>query len=215
MKSIEIKVEKRETVGKKSARILRKNEKVPCVIYDKDENISFFGHENQFRKVINTPDAYVVRLDFGDRKIDAIIKDIQFHPVSDRITHIDFMKIFDDVPFKIAIPVILEGFPVGVKEGGKLSLEHRRIMVKALLKDMPDHLYLNVENLELGKVLRIKDLQFDNLEIITPLNTVVASVKLTRSSKGMEAEEEAAAAAAAEATAAEGATSDKAETEKE
>jgi large subunit ribosomal protein L25 len=125
------------------------------------------------------------------------------------------MKVFEDVPFKIAIPVILEGFPVGVKEGGKLSLEHRRIMVKALMKDMPDHLYINVENLELGKVLRVKDLQFDNLEIITPLNTVIASVKLTRSSKGMEAEEEAAAAAAAEGAAIEGAAAEKAESDKE
>ncbi|MFH2141253.1 MAG: 50S ribosomal protein L25/general stress protein Ctc [Bacteroidota bacterium] len=188
MKSIEIKVQLRDSVGKKSTKNLRKNEFVPCVIYGTEENINFFGHENNFKKIVQTPFVYIVKLDFGDKKYDAILKDIQFHPVTDRIIHIDFMKVTEDVPVKIAIPVILEGLPVGVKDGGKLSLENRRISVKGLLKNLPDNLVVDVENLELGKVVKVKDLSFENLEITTPPNTVIASVKLTRAAKGMEAE---------------------------
>lgn len=175
---------------------------VPCVLYGNGENVHFFAHENAFRKLVYTPHVYTVKLDIEGKEFDAILQDIQYHPVKDNILHIDFLGINEEKHIKIAVPVVLHGYAKGVKEGGKLNLEKRRLMVKGLLKHLPDTIDLDVEDMGLGKVMKVKDITLDNLELIDQPNTVVASVKLTRAAKGMA--EEAAAAEEGEAAAKEG-----------
>ncbi len=188
MKHLEIEVKIRENVGKRHTKTLRKQGNVPCVLYGNNGNIHFYAEENRFRKLVYTPNAYTVKLKFEDKVVDAILQDIQFHPVKDNIMHIDFLQVYEDKPLKIGVPVKLHGFPKGVQEGGKLQLEQRRLLVKSLLKHLPDVLDIDVENLGLGKVLKVGELKFDNIELIDNPNTVVASVKLTRAAKGMEDE---------------------------
>lgn len=200
MKHIEIEGKVRESLGKKSTKALRYQGEVPCVIYGREENTHFYAEEKAFRKLIFTPNAYTVKLKIGNKEVNAILQDIQYHPVKDNILHVDFLQVYDDKPVKIGVPVKLHGFPKGVQEGGKLNLEQRRLLVKGLLKDLPDILDVDVNNLGLGKVLKVADLKYDNIELIDNPNTVVASVKLTRAAKGASGEE----GEAAEGEAAEG-----------
>ncbi len=190
MKSFKLEGALREEVGKKSTKKIRKEGKVPCVLYGGEKNIHFESSVKNFRHLIYTPNVYLVDIKVNDKNHKAIMQDIQFHPVSDDILHIDFLEISEDKNVTIDIPVILEGLAVGVKEGGNLYLLNRRLKIKGLAKDLPDTLNINVENLELGKSIKVLDLKFDNLEILTPKNSVVASVKLTRVAKGMAATED-------------------------
>ena len=189
MKSLEIKGSPRESVGKSNTRELRKNDMVPCVLYGGKENVNFYSHENTFRKLIYTPNVYLVKLTIDDKTYNAIIQELQFHPVTDKLLHIDFLEIFDDKKVDIRIPVQLEGLPQGVQEGGKLMLENRIIKVRGFTKDLPEFLKIDITNVGLGKTVQVGELSFDNLELLDPKNTVVASVKLTRIAKAEEAEE--------------------------
>ncbi len=190
MRSIEIKGEIRKSTGKKESKSLRSEEKVPCVIYGGKENIHFAVIEKELKKAVFTPMIYIVELDLDGKKHKAIIKDLQFHPVTDRIVHIDFLEIFDDKEVVISIPVEIQGLAEGVQEGGKLQLINRKLRVKALLKDLPDTLQINVENVALGKNVKVGELSYNNLELLDAPNTVIATVKLTRAAKGMIIEEE-------------------------
>jgi len=185
MKSIEIKGELRKATGKKDSKGLRKEEKVPCVIYGGKENIHFSVLEKELKKLVFTPNVYLVDLDLDGKKHKAIVQDIQFHAVTDRVIHIDFLEIFEDKKVVINIPVVMQGLAEGVKAGGKLQVLNRKLKVKALFKDLPDTLDINVENVTLGKNVKVGELAFDNLEMLNDANTVVASVKLTRAAKGM------------------------------
>jgi large subunit ribosomal protein L25 len=185
MKSIEIKGELRKATGKKDSKGLRKEEKVPCVIYGGKENIHFSVLEKELKKLVFTPNVYLVDLDLDGKKHKAIVQDIQFHAVTDRVIHIDFLEIFEDKKVVISIPVVMQGLAEGVKAGGKLQVLNRKLKVKALFKDLPDTLDINVENVTLGKNVKVGELAFDNLEMLNDANTVVASVKLTRAAKGM------------------------------
>jgi len=185
MKSIEIKGELRTATGKKDSKTLRREEKVPCVIYGGKENIHFSVLEKELKKLVFTPNVYLVDLDLDGKKHKAIVQDIQFHAVTDRVIHIDFLEIFEDKKVVISIPVVMQGLAEGVKAGGKLQVLNRKLKVKALFKDLPDTLDINVENVTLGKNVKVGELAFDNLEMLNDANTVVASVKLTRAAKGM------------------------------
>ena len=185
MKSIEIKGELRKATGKKDSKGLRREEKVPCVIYGGKENIHFSVLEKELKKLVFTPNVYLVDLDLDGKKHKAIVQDIQFHAVTDRVIHIDFLEIFEDKKVVINIPVVMQGLAEGVKAGGKLQVLNRKLKVKALFKDLPDTLDINVENVTLGKNVKVGELAFDNLEMLNDANTVVASVKLTRAAKGM------------------------------
>jgi large subunit ribosomal protein L25 len=208
MKLLEIKCSLREAVGKKDSRKLRRKGNVPCVLYGGKENIHFLAPENDFRHVVYTPNAYLVKLDIAGKIYDAVMHDIQFHPVTDKILHIDFYQVFKDKPVSINIPVQLNGVPEGVKLGGKLALETRRLKARSLPGNLPDILQIDVSGIGLGKSVKVGELDYPGIQLLDSPNMVIASVKLTRAARGVPTEEEIAeeaAAAEAEKAAEEGA----------
>ncbi len=181
MKTIDIKVHRRDKTGKSDARKLRKQGYVPCVIYGGKETIHCYTTEKELKDLIYTPEVFLVNIDIdGEKKIQAIQKEAQFHPVTDRILHVDFLEVYEDRPVKVNMPVKLVGFAKGVQAGGQLYQLMRYIKVKGLVKHIPEHLEIDITDLGLGKSIKIADLHFDNLEIIEPPSAVVALVKLTR-----------------------------------
>lgn len=195
MKTFDLKGEVRKDVGKKSTKALRGKELVPCVLYGGEENIHFSVEEKALRNLIYTPNVYLINLNIGGKVIQAIMQDLQFHPVTDKVEHIDFLQIQEDKQVKIAIPVKLKGLAEGVKQGGKLMLKMRTLRVRGLSKDLPDTLDIDVTNLSLGKTIKVSDCSFDNLDLLDNTNSVVATVRLTRSAISAQAdtpEEEAA-----------------------
>jgi large subunit ribosomal protein L25 len=183
MQKIEIQAAKREILGKTATRELRKNEEIPCVLYGGKEVVHFFTAENEFRKLILTPNVYLVTINVDGSKYDAVIKDLQFHPVSDKVLHADFIHVSPEKPIIIEIPVKLEGLAEGVKAGGKLQLEQRKLRVKGLANDIPENLVVNINNLGLGKGIQVAHLSYPNLELLNAKNSVVVSVKLTRAAR--------------------------------
>jgi large subunit ribosomal protein L25 len=183
MQTIEISGAIRNSLGKKATKEVRAEEKVPCVLYGGSEPIHFAVNEVGFKDLVYSPNVYLIDLNLDGKHYKAIQQDIQFHPVSDKILHVDFMNISEDKPIVMEIPVKLEGLAEGVKAGGKLQLEMRKLKVKGLSKDLPDALTVNIENLGLGKGTQVKELSFPNLEILNAKNAVVVSVKLTRAAR--------------------------------
>ncbi len=180
MKTLAISVKERNKVGKSSTRALRNQGNVPCVLYGGEKQVTFYAHENDFRKLVYTADTYVVQLDINDSKIRAIIKDIQFHPVTDKILHIDFLEVFDDKPVTVTIPVNLKGISPGVKNGGVLLFRRPKILVKGLISKLPDAISVNIETLKIGMFIYIKDLDAEGYELLAPGNSVVVGVKTAR-----------------------------------
>lgn len=189
MESIQIKGSLREKVGKSETRKLRKEGKVPCIIYGGEKSIHFSAYEKDFRNLIYTPNVYITNVDVDGKNYLTKLQDIQFHPVSDSILHVDFLEIVEDEKIKIGVPVRIIGFAAGIRSGGKLHTLIRRLKVKALVKDLPDDFEINIEDLELGMSIKVRDLDFKNIELLDPPGSVVCAVKLTRVSKGMELEE--------------------------
>jgi large subunit ribosomal protein L25 len=185
MKTIELKGTVRETVGKKNAKKVRKSEEIPCVIYGGEKNIHFSGVAREFKKIVYTPSVYIVKIEIEGKHYETIMQDIQFHPVTDNVLHIDFLEVNEIKPIVVKIPVQLEGFAKGVKTGGKLSQLTRTLKVKGLAKHLPDYLSVNIDDLELGKSIKVGELNYENIELLDSKNAVVASVKLTRAAKGM------------------------------
>ena len=180
MKSLAISVIEREKVGKSNTRSLRNQGNVPCVLYGGEKQVCFYAHENDFRNLVYTPDVFVVELDISGKKTRAIMKDIQFHPVTDRILHIDFLEIFDDKEITISIPVILNGLAIGVRNGGNLMFRRRKIITRALIENIPDAIEIDIENLKIGQFIYIKDLDQEGCEFLAPDNSVVVGVKTAR-----------------------------------
>ncbi len=181
MKTIDIKVYKRDKLGKSSSRKLRKQGFVPCVIYGGKEVIHCYTPEKELKDLIYTPEVFLVNIDLdGEKKFQAIKKEAQFHPVSDRVLHIDFLEVNENKPVKVHMPVKLTGFAKGVQAGGQLYQLMRYIKVKGLVKDIPERLEVDVTDLGLGKSLKISDIKFDKLEVLEPESAVIALVKLTR-----------------------------------
>ncbi len=183
MDIFELKGTVRKNLGKKASREERKEERVPCVLYGDGENVHFSVLEKEVNKLLYTPNVYIVKLDLDGKTEDAILKDSQFHPVTDRVLHLDFYRIFEDKKVEMQIPVSLKGFAEGVRAGGKLNLLTRKLRVYALPADLPKKLEVDVTNLGLGKAIKVKDLQFENVEILNPQNMLVAQVKLTRAAR--------------------------------
>ena len=186
MKTFELKGEISNDFGKKAAKTYRSQGLIPCVVYggSNEENLNFLVKSGDVRKLIYTPEVQLVSLDLGSKKMRAIIKEIQFHPVKEEILHIDFLHVFDDVPVVMEIPVQLEGLAEGVRAGGKLSLDMRKLKVKALADKLPEKLVIDVEKLQLGKSIQVGELQFEGLEILNAKNAVVCRVQLTRAARG-------------------------------
>ncbi len=189
MKSIEINAKLREKLGKKDSNKLRKSDNIPCVLYGTEKNIHFYAVASDFRHLIYTSDAKYAKIMLDGQQHNAIVKDIQFHPVSDKIIHIDFLNIYDDKPITVSIPVRLEGFAKGVQDGGKLYQDARRLKIKGLLKDFIEEIVIDVTPLTIGKSVKVSDLKLNNLTVVEMPNKNVASVKVTRVVKEAETTE--------------------------
>lgn len=187
MKTFELNGTQRQALGKKATKALRAQDIVPCVLYGGEENVHFQVTNSALRKLIYTPNVYIVDLTIDGKNVKAIMKEIQFHPVKDTILHIDFYQISENKPIVFEIPVRLEGLAEGVRAGGKLVQEMRKLRMKGIYTDLTDTLVVNVEKLGLGKSVQVKDLSFDKMEILNSPNIVVASVKLTRAARGAQA----------------------------
>jgi large subunit ribosomal protein L25 len=197
MKEIAINGKKREAIGKKACKLLRKEGLIPCNLYGEvkgqnglPEAMSFQAPMVELRKAIYSPHVFVVNLNIDGKAHKAIIKELQFHPTTDALLHADFFEVNEEKPITVGIPVKLNGLAQGVREGGKLNLSIRKIDVTAPYKLIPEILEIDVTSLGLGKAIKVGELKFEGLELATPAQVVVCSVKETRASK--------AAAAAAE-----------------
>ena len=196
MKEISVSGQKRATTGKKAAKELRKEGMVPCNLYGekKGENglpeaMAFAIPAAQLRKVVYTPHVYVVNLTIDGEAHKAVMKELQFHPTTDALLHIDFYEVSETKPITIGIPVKLNGHAQGVRDGGRLSQAVRALNVTAPYKQIPETLDIDVTELKLGKAIKVADLQFEGLEIATPAQVVVCSVKATRASRSAAAAE--------------------------
>ena len=184
MKTFELKGTVRTDLGKKASKADRVAETVPCVLYGGAANVHFTTTVSDLRKLIYSPDVFIVDLDVDGNKCKAIMKALQFHPVSDRVLHIDFLQVTEDKPVIVEIPVKLEGLAEGVKAGGKLALEMRKLKVKAVYTKIPERIVIDVTSLGLGKTIQVAKVSVENLEILNAKNAVVAQVKLTRAARG-------------------------------
>ncbi|MAV65800.1 MAG: 50S ribosomal protein L25/general stress protein Ctc [Flavobacteriaceae bacterium] len=190
MKSITINGSKRESVGKSSSRLLRNAGQVPCVLYGGEGPIHFSAPELAFSKLVYTANAYTVVIAFGEKEsYNAILQDIQFHPVSDKILHIDFYQLFDDKKISMDIPVKLNGNPIGVKLGGNLQRNKRKLRIKALPTNLPDNIEIDIAELNIGDKVYITQLFNENYEFLHPDNTVVCQVRRARAALVVETEE--------------------------
>jgi large subunit ribosomal protein L25 len=190
MKEINVNGQKRTDTGKKASKLLRKEGMVPCNLYGekKGENglpeaMAFSIPASQLRKVVYSPDVYVVNLTVDGEAHKAVMKELQFHPTTDAVMHVDFYEVNETKPITIGIPVKLNGHAQGVRDGGRLSQAVRTLNVTAPYKQIPAVLDIDVTELKLGKVIKVADLKFEGLEISTPAQVVVCSVKATRASR--------------------------------
>ena len=184
MKSFDLKGTSRTEVGKKSTNELRKNNGIPCVLYGIEKEAKAFAvTADAVRKLVYTPDIHVVNLTIDGVECKAVLKDIQFHPVKDTILHMDFLQIVEDKAIVMEVPTVLTGLAAGVKLGGKLQQAIRKIKVKAVYANIPEKLTVDVTELGLGKSIKVGDLSFEGLELVTPAQTVVCSVAATRASR--------------------------------
>lgn len=186
MKTFDLSVSTRgqELVGKKPVKGIRKEGGVPAVLYGGEETIHLVIKEDDLRNLVYSPDIYLVNLSVDGKMYKAIMKDIQFHPVTDKILHIDFLEVFDGKPIVMSVPVDLDGYAIGVKAGGKLTKDKRYLKVRASYDNIPDRLHIDVTSLRLGKTIQVRELSFDGLQLIDAPNTVVCAVRLTRAARG-------------------------------
>lgn len=198
MKEIEVTGKKRSTIGKKSSKNLRKEGFIPCNLYGeaKDENgapkaLAFTCPMNELRKIVYTPHIYVINLIIDGESHTAILKELQFHPVTDALLHVDFYEVNDQKPIKIGIPVKLTGLAQGIRDGGRMNLSIRKINVTAKYQDIPEHLDIDVTDLKIGKSIKVGDLHFEGLEMATSKEVVVCSIKATRKSNAASKAEDA------------------------
>jgi len=183
MKSITINGSTRKVLGKKSTKELRKQEMVPCVLYGEGEPVHFSAKELDFSKLVYTPNAHTVKIVLEKKELEAILQDIQFHPLSDKILHVDFYQLSENKEVSMEIPVKTEGSAPGVLiSGGVLILNQRKLKVKALPKNLPDFITADISKLELGDKLYSSELKDEKYEFLHPDNTVVCQVKVARTS---------------------------------
>ena len=191
MKSVSINGIARVDLGKKFAKQLRKEENVPCVIYGGSEDpIHFYAHVNEFRKIVYTPNVYLIDVILGENTFPVIMGDIQFHPVTDKVLHIDFLRIFENQNIKINIPVNLTGNSIGVRNGGRLMLNMRRVLTEGLAQDLPELIEIDITALRIGHTIRVSDLSFDNINFLNNPDDVVVAIKTARAAIEEEEEEE-------------------------
>ena len=190
MKKVSLSGSPRVSVGKKGATSLRKEGRIPSVVYGGKDQVHFSISENDAKKLVFTPNVYLIELDIDGKKSKVILQETQIHPVTDRVIHLDFLEISDDVPFKLSLPVRLEGFSRGVRNGGKLNQNFRKLRVFGLAKDMPDAVSIDITPIKIGDKVRVTDLSVSGLNFLDPKNAVVVGVQTARVIIEEEEEEE-------------------------
>jgi large subunit ribosomal protein L25 len=192
MKSVTIKGEPRTSLGKKEAKKLRAAEKAPAVIYGGGETIHFSVDFSELRQLIYTPNVFLIDIELEGKTYKAIMQDIQWHPIDEVVLHVDFLGISQDKPVKIELPIKVIGRAAGIKAGGKLSMNMRRLKVKALPGDLPDMIEIDVTKLDIGQSIKVADLNIDKVEFLDPKSNVVVGVTTTRAARsaGMELPED-------------------------
>lgn len=180
MKTFKIKGSLREKTGKKSARDLRSSDLVPCVMYGMGENIHFYIERNIFTHLVYTSDAYLIKIDINGEQYDAILQEVQYHPVTDMVQHADFVQVLEDKKVTMKIPVRLTGTSVGLKSGGKLRQRRRYMKVRGLVKDLPDFCDIDITDVDIGDFIKVGELSFENLEILDPPRAMIVGVVSSR-----------------------------------
>lgn len=187
MKTLTITAVKREQYGKKAAKDIRREGLIPCVLNGAGETLSFSIDAKEVKPLIYTPNSYIVELVIDGQSYNAVMREVQFHPIREQILHIDFYRVQEGKPVAISVPVRLTGNAEGVKVGGKLVLSARKVIVSAPIDKLPDEVVVDVTTLGVGKTIFVGDLQVEGLKFLTPATTAVCAVRVTRASRGAEA----------------------------
>ena len=181
MKSVSLNGIARVNLGKKFSKDLRKNGNIPCVIYSKGkEALHITVKNNELRKIIYNPSVFVLNIKVDENEYNTIIRDAQFHPVSDNILHVDFLQLSENELVSLNIPVELTGNSIGVRNGGQLNLVMRKLLIKSLPKNLPDTIEIDIAELRIGQSIRIEDVKNENYDFIQPESAVIVSVKTAR-----------------------------------
>ena len=190
MKQAQLSGSPRVNVGKKDAKALRNAERVPCVLYGTGEQTHFHVKQIDIQKIIFSPDVFQVEIELDGKKTSAIIQELQQHPVTEKIVHVDFLEIIADKPIKIGLPVRITGSSIGVMNGGRLLQVFRRLSCLGLAKDLPEAISLDISKLRIGHSIRVNSINIPGVTILDPENAVVVSVKMARNAVDDEEEEE-------------------------
>jgi large subunit ribosomal protein L25 len=183
MKTFDVSGKLRGSLGKKDSRALRNEGNVPCVLYGGENPVHFYASAKDFTKLVYTPNVYLVNLNIEGQKAQALMQDLQFDPVTDELIHIDFMKVSNDKPVKVSIPIEIKGFAKGIKSGGKLQVEIRRLSVMALPQDLPDRIEVDVTELDLGQSIRVGNLSADKVTFLNSKSVPVVRIMMTRAAR--------------------------------
>jgi len=183
MKKFEIKGTARQALGKKDTRTLRAQDLVPCVLYGGDAPVHFYAPEGDFRKIVYTPKVYQAELNIDGKIYDAFMQELQFHPVTDKLLHIDFLQIRDKKAVKIDLPVRLDGYAKGIQQGGRLKANLRTLKVKGIFKNLPDEIVIDVTDLGISESIRVGDVKVEGFEIMNNKSVPVATVVVTRAAR--------------------------------
>ena len=183
MKVIALKGDVRDGLGKSATKKVRKEGKVPCVIYGKNENLNFSVYQADFKHLVYTPNTFLVQVSVGGNVKLAKVQELQFHPVSEDIIHADFYEVDDKSPLSISVPVKIVGNSPGVIAGGKLQLKIKKLSVSGLIADLPEFIEVNIDELEIGKSVKVKDIQVDKLQLLDSENNSIVSCVVTRAAR--------------------------------
>ena len=180
MKTVSLSGSLRENVGKKDAKMHRKAFQVPCVVYGGKEQIHFVAEEKVLMKIMHTPVAHIFVLNIGGKTLNTIVQDVQYHPVTDRMLHVDFMEIIPEKPVTIGIPIKVTGVAPGVLRGGKLVKKMRKLVIKALVQYLPDEITVSIDGLEIGDSIKVSDMVLENVTFLDPASSVILGVRTAR-----------------------------------
>ncbi len=189
MKTVSLSGALRAHVGKKDAKKLRREEKVPCVLYGGKEQVHFVLEEKDFKKLLFTPEAFNVLINIDGKEYSTILQDVQYHPVTDRVLHADFMEVIEGKPVSVAVPVKYSGTAPGIIKGGKLITKLRKLRVKGLLEHIPEVITLDISKLDIGNSIKVREIELENLKMLDIPSAMVVSVKMARGAALTAAEE--------------------------
>ncbi len=190
MKTVSLSGSLRENVGKKDAKKIRSQGQIPCVLYGGKEQIHFIVDYQKFSKLIFTPEVYIINIEIDGKEYQSLLQDVQYHPVTDRVLHADFLEIMPDKPVKVALPIHLVGNSIGILRGGRLIQNLRKLQVKGMIKDIPEYIDIDIAKLEIGDSIKVKELSAEKLYFIDVASQVVVAIKVTRVVEAEEEEEE-------------------------